>query len=127
PGRVATSHSYLIYEIFKSFPRFAVNSYKTDTCTQGASLRLNEFTRKNWEETQMSRGPIRWSERKIRTMECDGCGQGSGANYKPWLRVEEVSSLGRSRRVWSNKTGRTHHLLSDVEYNLFLALEWQQD
>ena len=33
-----------------------------------------------------------------------------------------MSSNGRSRRVWSNKTGRVHHLLSDVEYNLFLAL-----
>lgn len=60
-------------------------------------------------------------------MEAEGYGQGTGADYQPWVRVESISSLGRSRRVWSAKTARTHHLLSDVEYNLFLALEWQQD
>src|SRR5690606_29035753 len=49
------------------------------------------------------------------------------SDYKPWIAVTDVSSSGRSRRVWSPKTGRTHHLLSDVEYQLFLALEWSRD
>lgn len=70
---------------------------------------------------------IKWTEKKILQMERDGYGRGSGSDYKPWLEVDMVSSLGRSRRVWSAKTGRTHHLLSDVEYRLFLALEWQMD
>lgn len=75
----------------------------------------------------MARGKMFWSEKKIQAMESDGCGKGLGASYKPWLRVEDFSSLGRSRRVWSAKTSRTHHLMSDVEFNLFLALEWQSD
>jgi hypothetical protein len=72
-------------------------------------------------------GKIIWSEKKIQQLEAAGYGQGEGANYKPWIEVQMVSSLGRSRRVFSPKTGRTHHLLSDVEFNLFLALEWQTD
>lgn len=68
-----------------------------------------------------------WTEEKIRRMEAEGRGRGSGADYKPWLEVASVSSIGRSRRVWSPKTGRTHHLLSDVEHDLFLACEWAQN
>lgn len=60
-------------------------------------------------------------------MEAAGCGKGRGAAYEPWIRVEDFSSLGRARRVWSPKTSRTHHLMSDVEFNLFLILEWQTD
>jgi hypothetical protein len=72
-------------------------------------------------------GKIIWSEKKIAQMEAEGYGMGTLASYKPWIEVQMVSSLGRSRRVFSTKTGRTHHLLSDVEFNLFLALEWQTD
>ena len=72
----------------------------------------------------MAGGHLKWTEKKIQRMEADGHGQGVGAASKPWIEVNMVSSLGRSRRVWSPKTDRTHHLLSDVEYRLFLALEW---
>ena len=72
-------------------------------------------------------GRIKWTEKKIQQMQADGFGKGTRADYKPWLCVESTSSLGRARRVWSPKTGRTHHLLSDVEYTLFLALEWAQN
>jgi hypothetical protein len=75
----------------------------------------------------MARGPVKWTEKKIQEMEAAGFGKGVGADYNPWVTVESFSSLGRSRRVWSHKTGRTHHLLSDVEYRLFLSLEWQLD
>ncbi|MGB7399042.1 TnsA endonuclease N-terminal domain-containing protein [Castellaniella sp.] len=68
-----------------------------------------------------------WTEEKIRRMEAEGRGRGSGAGYRPWLEVASVSSIGRSRRVSSPKTGRTHHLLSDVEHDLFLACEWAQN
>jgi len=67
----------------------------------------------------------KWTEKKITAMLKEGRGSGSLADYMPWIRVEEVSSLGRMRRVWSAKTGRYCHLLSDVEFRLFLALEWQ--
>jgi len=69
----------------------------------------------------------KWTENKITKMQAEGHGEGHLGNYKPWLQVKDVSSSGRSRRVWSAKTQRTHHLLSDVEYQLFVALEWQRD
>lgn len=68
-----------------------------------------------------------WTEKRIERMQAEGRGQGSGADYKPWLEVADLSSQGRSRRVWSPKTGRVHHLFSDVEHDLFLACEWAQN
>lgn len=68
----------------------------------------------------------KWTENKIAELHQGGHGQGTGANYKPWIEITDLSSLGRSRRVKSHKTGRTHHLLSDVEYDIFLAAEWSR-
>lgn len=65
----------------------------------------------------------KWSEDKIERLHAEGCGKGAGANYKPWIHVQDFSSQGNSRRVFSQKTGRVHHLLSDVEWHLFLMLE----
>lgn len=53
-----------------------------------------------------------------------GRGVGDGYQYRPWLRVREVPSLGRARRLKGLKTGRVHHLLSDLEYKHFLMLEF---
>lgn len=44
--------------------------------------------------------------------------------YKPHLKVNDISSLGRSHRVFGHKTGRSHHLFSDLELAVFLLLEW---
>ena len=63
-------------------------------------------------------------EDKITRFQKEGRGQGLGAEYKPWLTVQDVSSLGRSTRIHSHKTGREHHLLSDIETAVFLLLEW---
>jgi hypothetical protein len=68
-----------------------------------------------------------WTEEKIVRKQKAGDGQGVGKYYKPWISVTEISSSGRSRKVFGHKTERVHHLLSDVEHNLFLALEWQPD
>lgn len=54
----------------------------------------------------------------------DGRGDGELSSYKPWLTVRDLSSLGRSHRVYGHKTKRTHHLLSDLELAIFLILEW---
>ena len=54
----------------------------------------------------------------------DGRGDGELASYKPWLTVRDLSSIGRSHRVYGHKTKRTHHLLSDLELAIFLILEW---
>lgn len=57
----------------------------------------------------------------------EGRGAGKGKDYKPWLTVRDVSSVGRSHRIFGHKTRRTHHLLSDLELAVFLLLEWRSD
>ena len=71
-------------------------------------------------------GRHKWTEKKIAEWESQGYGKGSGPEYKPWLEVTDLSSLGRSRRIYGLKTHRVHHTLSDVEYGLFLACEWSR-
>lgn len=70
---------------------------------------------------------IKWSEERIRKLEAEGRGKGLGATYTPWILVTDFSSLGNSRRVFSYKTGRIHHFMSDVEWQFFLLLEFSDD
>lgn len=70
---------------------------------------------------------IKWSEEKITQFQIEGRGKGVGASYKPWVRVSDFSSKGISRRVFSRKSGRHHELLSNVEWHLFLLLEFSRD
>ncbi len=70
---------------------------------------------------------IKWTEKKIAQRQAEGYGQGRGSAYKPWLEVKDVGSHGRARRVWSHKTGRVHHLFSDVEMDIFVAAEWANE
>jgi TnsA endonuclease N terminal/TnsA endonuclease C terminal len=63
-----------------------------------------------------------WIARRIK----EGYGQGEGADYKPWLVVQTVSSLGRVHRIKGTKHGRVHHLFSDVERNNFLYYQWSR-
>lgn len=72
-------------------------------------------------------GKHQWTEEKIKRWTAEKRGTGTGASYRPWIEVKDVSSLGRSRRVWSPKTGRVHHLLSDIEHDIFLAAEWSSN
>lgn len=75
----------------------------------------------------MARGPKKWNEETIARFLKEGRGQGEGANYRPWLGVGDFSSRGRCHRIFGLKTNRVHHLFSDVEYDLFLLLEWSAD
>jgi hypothetical protein len=52
-----------------------------------------------------------------------GFGQGRGKNYKPWVVVQSFSSLGYASRVPGWKTGREHHLMSNLERDFFLILD----
>ena len=52
-------------------------------------------------------------------------GQGELADYKPWIKISDISSSGRSHRVFGHKTRRTHHLMSDLELAIFLFFEWE--
>ncbi len=54
----------------------------------------------------------------------EGRGQGVGSEYKPWIRIQDVPSKGRSTRVRGLKTQRQHEFLSDMERNYFYYLEY---
>lgn len=56
--------------------------------------------------------------------EQEGRGQGHGINYRPWLTIHDVPSTGRVHRKKGWKTGRDHHLLSDLELKYFYIVEW---
>lgn len=55
-----------------------------------------------------------------------GYGQGEGERYKPWVRVQDVPSRGRSRQVPGIKVDRVYHTLSDLEYAYLLVLEFSE-
>ncbi|MMC31856.1 heteromeric transposase endonuclease subunit TnsA [Shigella sonnei] len=73
----------------------------------------------------MAKANSSFSEVQIARRIKEGRGQGHGKDYIPWLTVQEVPSSGRSHRIYSHKTGRVHHLLSDLELAVFLSLEWE--
>lgn len=56
----------------------------------------------------------------------EGRGQGNGAAYKPWLTVQDVASVGLSHRIRGWTTGRVHHLLSNLERDVFYVLDWSE-
>jgi hypothetical protein len=76
---------------------------------------------------QMGRRRYAFDEATIARRIREERGTGHGADYRPWLSVQDVSSLGRSTRIASSKTGRQHHFLSDLETGLFLLLEWDDE
>lgn len=60
----------------------------------------------------------------IEIMIKEGYGNGIGSEYKPWIKIQDVPSLGRVTRVKGMKTNRQHELLSDMERNYFYILEY---
>ncbi|AWC31043.1 heteromeric transposase endonuclease subunit TnsA (plasmid) [Bacillus cytotoxicus] len=54
----------------------------------------------------------------------EGRGTGTGTDYQPWLKIQDVSSLGRSTRLKGIKTSRQHEFLSDLERNYFYLTEF---
>jgi hypothetical protein len=63
----------------------------------------------------MARQRYGFDEEKIERFEKEGRGRGRGADYLPWLTIRDVPSRGRSHRLQGIKTGRVHHLHSDIE------------
>jgi len=57
----------------------------------------------------------------------EGRGQGVGADYNPWIHIQNFSSLGMVSRVSGATTGRIHHLMSNLELSLFYLLDWSDD
>lgn len=68
-----------------------------------------------------------WTEEKVERLLKQGRGSGIGKDYRPFIEITDLSSIGLSRRTFSTKTGRVHHLLSDVEWHFFLMLQWSTD
>jgi len=54
----------------------------------------------------------------------EGRGLGRGAEYKPWLTIQDVPSDGRSSRIKGNKINRQHETFSDLERNYFYISEF---
>lgn len=73
----------------------------------------------------MARRRYTIDEQRIALFEQEGRGRGVGADYKPWLAIQDVPSAGRSTRLRGIHTGRIHHLLSDIERSLFYCLDWE--
>lgn len=48
-----------------------------------------------------------------------------GKDYVPWILVGEFGSKGRCTRAPGIKSGRIHHLFSDLEERYYNILEWQ--
>lgn len=71
----------------------------------------------------MARRRYEIDERRISAWVKQGRGQGHGKSYKPWLTIQDVPSIGRSSRVLGDTTKRKHHLLSDIERGVCLALD----
>jgi len=57
----------------------------------------------------------------------EGRGQGTGADYAPWIRIQDFPSKGMVSRVQGTKTGRIHHLMSNNEMRLFYLLDWSDN
>lgn len=72
----------------------------------------------------MSRAPRFFTQEQISKRIKDGRGQGMGKDYQPWLTIQDVPSRGVSHRIYSHKTQRVHHLLSNSELYVFLILDW---
>jgi hypothetical protein len=53
----------------------------------------------------------------------EGFGRGRGKDYRPWLPVQGSASHGYVSRVPGWKTGREHHLLSNLELEYFRVLD----
>ena len=70
---------------------------------------------------------IKWTEARISRMQKEGRGQGEGEKYKPWLEVTDISSWGLSHRTYSEKTGRIHHFLSQIEKDFHTILDWSSE
>jgi hypothetical protein len=57
----------------------------------------------------------------------EGRGQGTGAEYVPWVHIHDFSSSGMVSRIKGSKTGRVHHFMSNLEVMFFYLLDWSDE
>lgn len=63
----------------------------------------------------------------IETKLKEGRGSGTGADYKPWIRIGEINSKGTCALVTDWKHGRAVHCLSQAEVMAYHILRWNDD
>jgi len=68
-----------------------------------------------------------WNREKYEEYLSEGRGQGTGSEYKSWIRIQDFSSQGIVSRVKGRKSGRIHHLMSNNELAYFYLLEWSDE
>jgi hypothetical protein len=68
-----------------------------------------------------------WNKSAYQKLIKEGRGQGAGADYVPWIKIQDFPSNGMVSRIKGAKTGRVHHLLSNHEMRLFYLLDWSDD
>lgn len=71
----------------------------------------------------MARRKYRFSKATHARRLKEGRGQGDGANYRPYIYVQDLSSRGQSNRDFGSTAGRQHDLLSKVEHRVFLVFD----
>lgn len=71
----------------------------------------------------MSRKRYTRNESDIQELLKRGRGKGFGRNYLPYIFVRDIPSSGRSHRIYGRRSGRVHHLLSDIEYAHYLNFD----
>lgn len=72
-----------------------------------------------------STSPYLFNERRFEKWTTERRGTGHGADYKPWLRITNVPSLGLRSRLKSTTHGRVMHLMSNLERSAVFDLEWR--
>ena len=77
--------------------KFKPLGYNTERCFYGKKKRNSDY------------------EKKIKEVR----GIGEGVNYKPWIDIQDISSLGKPDRTKGLKTNRLHGFLSDLEQGYF--------
>lgn len=69
----------------------------------------------------------RWDEAHYHQYLKEGRGQGTGADYRPWVNIHGFPSHGVSARVLGRTTGRIHEFLSRNEEYYFYLLDTDPD
>jgi len=81
----------------------------------------------NGKVMKMAKYKQMWNNKTFNKYLREGRGQGVGADYNPWIHVQDFPSLGMVSRVSSTTTGRIHHMMSNLELSLFYLLDWSDD
>lgn len=73
----------------------------------------------------MSKRKYGWSEKKRNDYIKEGRGQGELSNYIPWIKIQDISSRGNASRLIGWTAKRQHELLSNLERDFFILLDWE--